>query len=74
VRLAAQELLNDTNGGPAEGQRRARAQPSAASFPEGVGRYRWTVKGNTLRFEQIGKEPCGGRADILDGAVYKRIS
>ena len=43
------------------------------TLPEGVGRYRWTVKGNTLRFEQIGKEPCGGRGDILDGAVYKRI-
>jgi hypothetical protein len=44
------------------------------TLPEGVGRYRWTVDGDTLHFELIGEEPCGGRADILDGATYKRIS
>jgi hypothetical protein len=44
------------------------------TLPEGVGRYRWTVEGETLHFELIGEEPCGGRADILDGATYKRIS
>jgi hypothetical protein len=42
------------------------------TLPEGVGRYRWTVKGDRLHFEAIGKEPCGGRADILANATYER--
>jgi hypothetical protein len=43
------------------------------TLPDGVGRYRWTVKGDALRFEPVGKEPCGGRADILANATYKRV-
>jgi hypothetical protein len=43
------------------------------TLPDGVGRYRWTVKGKTLHFELIGQEPCGGRGDILEDATYERI-
>lgn len=44
------------------------------TLPEGIGRYHWTVKGGALHFQVIGEEPCGGRADILDGTTYERIS
>ncbi len=43
------------------------------TLPEGIGRYRWSVDGDTLRFELVGKEPCGGRSDILASSVYRRI-
>jgi hypothetical protein len=43
------------------------------TLPEGVGRYRWAVKRNSLRFEPLGEEPCGGRGDILANATYERI-
>ena len=43
------------------------------TLPEGVGRYRWAVEGNTLRFDLLGQEPCGGRRDILAHGVYRRI-
>jgi hypothetical protein len=43
------------------------------TLPEGVGRYHWSVDGDTLRFELVGKEPCGGRSDILANSVYRRI-
>jgi hypothetical protein len=43
------------------------------TLPEGVGRYSWAVRGDRLRFELLGKEPCGGRRDILANGVYRRI-
>jgi hypothetical protein len=43
------------------------------TLPDGIGRYRWAVEGGTLRFELVGKEPCGGRSDILAGTAYRRI-
>jgi hypothetical protein len=39
-------------------------------LPEGVGRYRWTIKGNKLQLHVIEKDPCGGRAAI--DATFKR--
>jgi hypothetical protein len=43
------------------------------TLPEGIGRYRWNVHGDTLRLQPVGKDPCGGRQDILAGTVYRRI-
>ena len=41
-------------------------------LPEGVGRYRWRIKGRTLQLDVIGKDLCGGRVSGLD-ATFKRI-
>jgi hypothetical protein len=43
------------------------------TLPDGVGRYRWIIKGKSLRFEPLGEEPCGGRADILANTTYERV-
>jgi hypothetical protein len=40
-------------------------------LPEGVGRYRWRIKGNKLQLHVIEKDPCGGRAAGID-ATFKR--
>jgi hypothetical protein len=42
------------------------------SNTEGVGRYRWTLKGDKLHFDLIGKEECGGRSAVLEDATYER--
>ena len=39
---------------------------------EGVGRYRWTLEGDTLRFDLIGNDECSGRQAIFDGAAFER--
>jgi hypothetical protein len=39
---------------------------------EGTGRYRWTLKGDTLHFDLIGTDECGGRSDVLEDATYER--
>jgi hypothetical protein len=43
----------------------------ALYLPEGVGRYRWRIKGNVLQLHVIEKDPCGGRASGID-ATFKR--
>ncbi len=43
------------------------------TLPDGVGRYRWKVEHKKLRFSLIGKEPCGGRSDILDDSTYTKV-
>jgi hypothetical protein len=43
------------------------------TLPDGVGRYRWAVKGKSLRFEPLGEDPCGGRGDILANETYERV-
>jgi hypothetical protein len=42
-------------------------------FPEGVGRYRWTVKGKLLHLKDIKKDPCATRGGVLDDATYRRL-
>jgi len=42
------------------------------TLPNGVGRYRWKVEDRKLHFHVIGKEPCGGRSDILDDSTYTK--
>jgi hypothetical protein len=42
------------------------------SNEEGTGRYRWTLKGDTLHFDLIGTDECGGRSDVLEDATYER--
>jgi hypothetical protein len=39
---------------------------------EGVGRYRWTLEGDTLHLGMIGNDECSGRQSILDDATYER--
>lgn len=39
---------------------------------EGVGRYRWTLEGDILHFELIGKDECSGRSAVLEDATYER--
>jgi hypothetical protein len=39
---------------------------------EGTGRYRWTLDGDTLHLELIGKDECGGRSAVLEDATYER--
>jgi hypothetical protein len=40
----------------------------------GVGRYRWTLRGNRLRLSVIGKDEYGGRASGLSGTTFERFS
>jgi len=42
-------------------------------FPEGVGRYRWAVRGNVLHLDHMTKDPCATRGGVLDDAIYRRI-
>ena len=39
---------------------------------EGVGRYRWTLEGNALHLDLLGRDECSGRSAILENATYKR--
>jgi hypothetical protein len=39
---------------------------------EGSGRYRWTVDGDVLHLDLIGKDECTGRSAILEDATYAR--
>jgi len=39
---------------------------------EGVGRYRWTLEGNALHLDLMGRDECSGRSAILENATYKR--
>jgi hypothetical protein len=43
-------------------------------FPEGVGRYRWTVTGKLLHLDRIEKDPCATRRGVLDDATYRRTA
>ena len=49
------------------------AQMCGLALPDGVGRYRWAVKGSRLHFTAIDDDPCGGRAAILDDETYERV-
>ena len=37
----------------------------------GTGRYRWTLSGDRLHFELVGRDECGGRAEHLEDATYE---
>jgi hypothetical protein len=39
----------------------------------GDGRYRWTIEGDTLRFEPIGPDNCERRQKSFDGVTYTRL-
>jgi hypothetical protein len=38
---------------------------------EGVGRYRWTLEGNALHLDLMGRDECSGRSAILEDATYE---
>ena len=40
---------------------------------EGVGRYRWTLEGDTLHLDMIGFDECSGLQSILDDAKLERM-
>jgi hypothetical protein len=42
-------------------------------FPQGVGRYRWTVKGERLHLARIDNDPCATRRGFLEDATYRRL-
>jgi hypothetical protein len=39
---------------------------------EGTGSYRWTLEGDALHLDLLGRDECGGRSVVLEGATYKR--
>jgi hypothetical protein len=39
---------------------------------EGVGRYRWTLEGDTVHLDMVGNDECSGRQSMLDDATYER--
>jgi hypothetical protein len=39
----------------------------------GLGRYLWTVEGDTLRFVADGVDPCPSRREALDGQAFSRL-
>ena len=45
----------------------------ALKFPEGVGRYRWSIAAGKLHLSRIGRDPCGARADLLSNTTFQRI-
>jgi hypothetical protein len=49
------------------------AQICGLQLPDGVGRYRWALRGRRLHFTLAGDEPCGGRAAVLADATYERL-
>jgi len=38
----------------------------------GTGRYRWSLEGDKLHVELIGKDECGGRTEHFDDVTYER--
>jgi hypothetical protein len=38
------------------------------------GSYEWTIEGDTLTFTPVGEDECPGRAAVLDGLTYTRVS
>jgi hypothetical protein len=42
------------------------------TLPDGIGRYRWTLDGDELHLEEIGRDPCTGRRSPLAGATLTR--
>jgi hypothetical protein len=46
---------------------------SHGSLCTGEGRYAWTLTGETLHFDSIGRDDCPGRESSLDGATYVRL-
>jgi hypothetical protein len=39
---------------------------------EGTGSYRWTLEGDALHLDLLGRDECSGRSVVLEGATYKR--
>jgi hypothetical protein len=47
---------------------------SHGSLCAGDGRYRWSIEGDTLRFESIGPDACDRRQPSFDGVAYTRAA
>jgi hypothetical protein len=47
---------------------------SHSTLCAGDGRYRWSIEGDTLRFESIGPDPCERRQKSFDGVTYTRLA
>ena len=73
LREASYRLLAGHNGTvEAEGDVLTFTAVCDGSPFEGVGRYRWTLEGDTLHLDMIGNDECSGRQSILDDATYER--
>ncbi len=46
---------------------------SHSTLCSGDGRYRWSIEGDTLRFESVGPDPCERRQPTFDGVTYTRV-
>lgn len=42
----------------------------AGTLCEGIGRYAWTIEGDTLTLVPVSPDECGGRAASLVGVTY----
>ena len=42
----------------------------ASDICDGTGIYRWSLADGKLTFRSVEPDPCGGRADVLDGISY----
>ncbi len=48
-----------------------RVELSNSSICPASGTYRWDVADEELPLTAVGKDPCSGRADVLDGIRYQ---
>ena len=46
---------------------------SHSQLCDGVGRYRWSIEGDKLRFDSIQPDPCDFRGKRFDGITYTRV-
>jgi hypothetical protein len=47
---------------------------SHSTLCAGDGRYRWSIVGDTLRFESLGPDACERRQKSFDGVTYTRLA
>lgn len=45
---------------------------SHSTVCEATGTYRWTLEAGALTFTSIQRDPCSGRAKVLDGKTYTK--
>ena len=61
-----------TGQAQAEGDVLTLTSTCGESTATGTGRYRWTLSGDTLHLELVGKDECSGRPDAFDDATDER--
>jgi hypothetical protein len=46
----------------------------ALQLPDGVGRYKWTLRGGVLQFKLLNHDPCNRAAYFSENVTYTRTS